>query len=113
METITVNGIDYISKESLSNVVGDCKEGKDFSKLIGDCYFFRTVTYHMVGKVVGIFNNFLVLDQASWVADSGSFMEFIKNGIVSEVEPVGLCYVNLDSVVDFFKWNHDLFTEQK
>ena len=113
METITINGIDYVSKESLNNVTSDSQNGNCFLSLIGDNYFFRTVTYHVLGKVVGVFNNFVVLEQASWVADSGRFMNFIKDGTVDEVEPVGRCYVNLDSVVDFFKWNHDLFTEQK
>lgn len=79
----------------------------------GKSYFIRTVTYHMVGKVVGSEKGFLRLEGASWVADSGRFMQAIKNGILNEVEPVGEAFVNLGSVVDAFPWNHALPTEQK
>ena len=33
-------------------------------------YFIRTVTYHLVGKVAKIDGNFMMLKDASWVADS-------------------------------------------
>jgi hypothetical protein len=83
-------------------------------KLVGNAYFFRTVTYHLVGKVVAEHpNNILELDGASWVADSGRFMQAIKNGSLNEVEPVGKAYINLKSVTDFFPWVHPLPTEQK
>lgn len=83
-------------------------------KLVGNSYFFRTVTYHMVGKVVAEHpNNIIELDDASWVADSGRFMQAIKSGTLNEVEPVGKAYINLKSVTDFFPWTHKLPTEQK
>ena len=82
-------------------------------KLVGNSYFFRTVTYHMVGKVVAQFGQVVELDDASWVADSGRFMQAIKEGQLNEVEPVGKAFVNLKSVTDFFPWNHPLPTEQK
>ena len=83
-------------------------------KLVGNSYFFRTVTYHLVGRVVAEHsNNIVELDQASWVADSGRFMGAIKSGTLNEVEPVGKAYINLKSVTDFFPWVHPLPTEQK
>ena len=74
-------------------------------------WFFRTTTYHSLGTVVNIDNNFIQLEDASWIADSGRFMNFLKEGIVEEVEPVGTCYVNLNYVVDFFPWKHKLFNK--
>ncbi len=79
----------------------------------GKAYFFRTVTYHMVGKVVQQEENFVELSDASWVADSGRFMNAIKDGVLSEVEPVGTAYINLDGVTDFFPWAHPLPDKQK
>ena len=81
--------------------------------LVGKKWFFRTVTYHLVGKVEKVFGNFVQLSTASWVADSGRFMNAIKEGTLSEVEPVGTAFLNLQSVTDFFPWNHKLPTEQK
>lgn len=79
----------------------------------GKAYFFRTVTYHLIGKVVKQEENFVELSNASWIADSGRFMNTIKDGILSEVEPVGIAYINLDGVTDFFPWIHPLPTTQK
>ena len=83
-------------------------------KLVGNAYFFRTVTYHLVGKVVAQHGGGIIeLDEASWVADSGRFMQAIKSGTLNEVEPVGKAYLNLKSVTDFFPWVHELPQSQK
>ena len=79
----------------------------------GKAYFFRTVTYHMVGTVVEQEDNFVKLKDASWVADSGRFMNAIKEGSLSEVEPVGTAFVNLETLTDFFPWVHPLPDKQK
>lgn len=80
---------------------------------ISTCWFIRTVTYHLVGRVVSFTPEYIVLEYASWVADSGRFMQAIKDGTLSEVEPVGVAVVNRGSIVDAFPWNHALPTEQK
>lgn len=107
-----------ISDETYESIKGQlkCEEKVDVSDLkdlIGKNWFFRTVTYHSVGRVVKIIGNFLQLEKASWVADSGRFTQAIKEGTLSEVEPVGDCFVNLQSVVDFFPWIHELPKVQK
>jgi hypothetical protein len=85
--------------------------------LIGKNFFFRTVTYHIVGRVVTAFDTnsgtFLRLEDASWVANSGRFMQALRDGDIDEVEPVGHAFLNLDTVTDFFPWVHDLPTEQR
>ena len=86
---------------------------KSFDDMIGKCFFFRTITYHMLGRVKKIMGNFLQLEDASWIADSGRFMNAIKDGTLNEIEPVGTAYVNLQSVTDFFPWKHKLPTSQK
>lgn len=79
----------------------------------GECYFIRTITYHLVGELETIAGDFLALSNASWIADSGRFMNAIKEGKLSEVEPVGTVYVNVNSIVDVFPWKHPLPKEQK
>ncbi len=80
----------------------------------GLSYFIRTVTYHLVGRVTAIHEGgFIVLEDASWVADSGRFMQAIKEGKLDEVEPVGCAIVNIAAITDAFPWLHKLPTEQK
>lgn len=87
---------------------------KDLDSMIGKSYFFRTVTYHVVGKVVGVFNgHFLIIQGGSWVAESGRFGAAIETGTLDELEYVGECCVNLESVTDFYPWKHALPTETK
>lgn len=80
---------------------------------IGKAYFIRTVTYHVVGKVEEIKGVFLVLSEASWVADSGRFSKAIAEGELSEVEYVGDMIVNTSSIADACIWKHKLLKVTK
>ena len=112
MKTIEVSEETY---ERIKSQLGEEEivDINSFDEMVGNKYFFRTVTYHLVGKVEKRVGEFLMLSNASWVADSGRFMQAIENGELKEVEPVGIAYVNLDTVTDFFPWVHKLPKEQK
>jgi len=91
----------------------DCyKDITSLSDMIGEKFFFRTVTYHLTGRVKKVIGSFLELENAAWIADSGRFMSAIKEGKLSEVEPVGRAFINLSSLVDFFPWTHPLPEKQ-
>ena len=112
MKTLNISDETY---ELIKSQLGE-EEKIDVSKiedLIGKKWFFRTVTYHLVGKAIKMMGQFLVLEDASWVADSGRFMDAIKQGKLNEVEPCGVAFVNLSTVTDFFPWKHDLPKDQK
>jgi hypothetical protein len=107
-----------VSEEILQKIkdqfgLDNFKEINSYEDLVGGKFFFRTVTYHSIGEVKKIVGRFAYLENASWVADSGRFMNAIKDGTLNEVEPVGDAFVNLDTVVDFFPWKHALPKEQK
>ena len=102
--------------EKIKKVVSedtDSFEINDLDDFIGKKLFIRTVTYHMTGKVKARIGNFFHLTEAAWIADSGRFMNAIKNGELNEVEPVGEAMININSIVDMFNWKHDLPKEQK
>jgi len=87
---------------------------KEIPFKVGEKYFIRTVTYHATGKVKKIVGNFLVLEDAAWVADSGRFRQAIMEGTLDEVEPVDVeMYLNIESIIDAFEWKKDLPREQK
>lgn len=89
------------------------KDLTSLQDMVGEKYFFRTVTYHMTGRVKKLVGNIVELENAAWIADSGRFMQAIKEGVLKEVEPVGRAYINLASVVDFFPWKHALPEKQQ
>ena len=88
------------------------KEISNLSDMVGEKFFFRTVTYHLTGRVKKVFGSILELENAAWIADSGRFMQAIKEGKLNEVEPVGRAYININSVTDFFPWKHKLPEQQ-
>jgi len=88
------------------------KEIQSLKDMVGEKYFFRTVTYHLTGRVKKVIGNILELENAAWIADSGRFMQAIKKGELKEVEPVGRAYINIQSVTDFFPWKHRLPEKQ-
>ena len=111
MPTIEVRDEDL---EKVKKLLGDdFKKINTYEDMIGRKFFFRTVTYHMTGEVKKIVGRFAYLKNAAWIADSGRFSQAIKNGTLDEVEPVGDAFINLDTVVDFFKWSHPLPLDQK
>jgi hypothetical protein len=81
---------------------------------VGEKYFIRTVTYFATGKVKRVTGNFLELEDAAWIADTGRFQEAIMKGVLNEVEPVEVpMYINISSITDAFLWKHKLPREQK
>lgn len=107
-----------MKKETILEIPALACEGKPetSSELpfeIGEKYYIRTVTYHQTGKVKKIVGKFLILEQAAWIADSGRFMQAILEGKLDEVEPVGTCYVNTDTIIDAYPISWKLPTDQK
>jgi hypothetical protein len=81
---------------------------------IGDAYFIRTVTYFATGRVKNIVGQFLVLEEAAWIADTGRFSDALSKGVMDEVEPIdGEMFVNTGSITDAFPWRYSLPRDQK
>ena len=79
--------------------------------VVGDAYFIRTVTHHLVGKLENVTAQELVLSGAAWVADDGRFSEAVAKGTVNEVEPYpddALVIVGRGSLIDATKWRFPL-----
>ena len=82
--------------------------------VVGRCYFVRTVTYFVVGRLVAVYADELLFESASWVADTGRFHDAIKTGKLNEVEPfTDPVIVGRGAVVDATARRHELPTKQK
>ena len=80
---------------------------------VGKSYLIRTVTFFWVGRVARVVGAFLVLDDASWVADTGRYHKATSVGALKEVEPIGRAYVGMGSIVDARDWTGDLPSDAK
>ncbi len=85
---------------------------------IGKNYFIRTVTMAYVGRLIAVYDNELLLQNASWVADSGRFNEVFTKGLEnsssSEIEPYkDDVVVGRGAIVDASLYGFDLPTKEK
>ena len=86
----------------------------------GENYLIRTVTHIDVGKLIKVTDQEIVITQASWIADTGRFMNCLKDGIEktsdSEIEPFpekAEVIIGRGSIIDMVKYAHELPTKQK
>jgi len=81
---------------------------------VGKNYVIRTVTMIQVGKLIEVTDKELVMSDCAWVADTGRWTNFLKDGSVNEVEPFqDDVIVGRGSVIDATIWKHDLLRKQK
>lgn len=76
-------------------------------------YLIRTVTFYTVGRVVAVYDQELVLEDASWVAETGQFSNALNKSLEkipeSEIEPfVNNVIIGRGSIVDATIYNHKL-----
>ena len=77
---------------------------------VGKAYYFRTVTYHSVGRIERVTDTDIVLSDASWVASAGRYQDCLLTGKVEDAEeiPGGRHVVMIGSIVDYDEWVHKL-----
>lgn len=110
IKSIEINGVEYVEKSAIgSDIITSIYQPENEFLLLGKHYFIRTFSYHYIGKLVAINENNLILEDASWVADSGRFGEALATGTLDETEK----YVNdvvlfRNSLLDATEWEHEL-----
>lgn len=72
-------------------------------------YLFSGVTYFTLGLIREMGGDWVLLDEASWVGETGGLADCIKNGTIGESEFLGDgIYVNMAACSDMIPWKHDL-----
>jgi len=97
---MNLNDLTYGQIKELSNLIGQRSVKTPF--IVGKNYLIRTVTMTISGQVKEAYENFLVMAQAAWIADTGRFSEaLIDQNKFNEVEPFkNDCIVSLGAIVD-------------
>ena len=98
--------------------LGVCKTTESTPFEVGRGYLIRTVTMTWTGRVTGIKGDFLCLEDAAWIANTGRFNEAAKGKIKeiqsSEVEPVpNGVFIGMGAIVDAIPWDYPMLRETK
>jgi len=72
---------------SLFNQTNTTQSQDDSHWEIGKIYLIRTVTMIDTGRLVGVTPQELILEDASWIADTGRFADAVAKVEFKEVEP--------------------------
>jgi len=79
---------------------------------LGQKVIVRTVTHFHIGTLVAIEGQWLMLDDALWVANTGRWHQALEEGKVEEADPFpGRVWVNAYGVIDITPWPHDVSRE--
>ena len=85
-----------------------------FPEPVGSNVFARTVTMYYLGRIKKVCGEWLTLEDASWIPDTGRFADFLKEGKINEVEPYEKdVHISLGSLIDVTAWSHGLPRDQK
>lgn len=110
--------IDSLTVKEIKHIQSLLKGGEETKSpySIGKNYFIRTVTHYLTGHLVRVTAKELVIKNAAWIADSGRFMQFLRDGTVNEVEPFPKdleVIVGRGALIDAVEWRHELPSVQK
>lgn len=96
--------------------IGELKEIRNFLQIptqheqrhpfvIGRNYLIRTVTMALTGRLVAIYSQELVIENAAWIAHTGRFADSFTDGF-DEIEPFpdGQIIVGRGAVIDMSEY---------
>jgi len=89
MKIIVIDGEKYVKQTDIPKTVVKAPEGDKSNPFmeIGKDYFIRTVTHYFTGRLIWVGEKEIVLEDVSWIADTGRFNQFVAGKTVNEVEP--------------------------
>ena len=104
INTLTVNNVEYVRADSLPTTK-PMFEGNFQPFEIGGIYLIRTVTMIDTGRVIAASPQWIILEDAAWIADTGRFGDALKKCEFNEVEPFpdGRVILNATAVIDAVK----------
>ncbi len=80
---------------------------------VGQPYMIRTVTHYYTGRLIGVYEHELVIEDAAWIADTGRFSEAMQKGAIREAEPFsdGPVVIGRGAIIDAAIYPHQLTRE--
>jgi len=114
--TMKIDEVEYVRKDSIPAAINITRDPKYGYYPVGKQVCIRTVTMTNVGILEDVTDTDFVLSNASWIAISGRWSNFINGNIgADEVEPFAkdkLVFVSKGAYVDMTEISGD-FSKQK
>jgi len=101
--------------QDIENIKSISNKKCAYAHLMDEKVFIRTVTFYYTGILREVFDKELLLEDVSWIPDTGDFADSLKNGNFKEVEPFppGIRGIGRGSIVDYGKISFQLPLAQR
>jgi len=101
--------------KEIQSMCGKAKELKPSPYKLGEKYLIRTITMIYTGRLVDVYEQELVIEDAAWIADTARWNECLREGKFNEVEPYpdGKVIIGRGAVLDVAVFEHNLPREVK
>jgi hypothetical protein len=110
---INLNDLTLGQIKEIKNLIGNNEMSANHPYQIGMSYFIRTVTHYYTGRLIAVYENELVLEDAAWIPDTGRYSDLFKTGKPAEVEPLDEpVIIGRKSIIDCNPWKLILPQEQ-
>ena len=91
----------------------ELEEVNSYEDMIGKNWFIQTATFHYTGTVVGVKGKLLKLENCAWQAYQPRLKNFLDDGELDEVEPIGDYFINVDWIVGIAPYKYNIKMSQK
>ena len=114
-KTIKINEVEYVRGDSVKRNLPEQAGNGAYPYEIGRSYFVRTVTNYFVGVLLWVGPQELLLENVSWIADTGRFSNALREGKLNEIEPYpeGPVIIARGAIIDASLWNFGIIMVQK
>lgn len=90
------------------------EKSKSIGRLVGKSVLIMTVTHYFTGRVIRANASEVELSDPAWIADTGRLSVAVRDGTLSEVEPlIDPIIIARGSIVALIPWRHPLPREEK
>ena len=113
---ININDLTIGQLKEITNLVACGKNENKSNYPVGKNVIVRTVTMIYTGKLVSVTDSDFILNECSWIPETGRYMDFVENGTVNECEPYPgdlYVYINRGSLLDMCELRKTLPRSQK
>ena len=111
-----INDLTIGQLKEISSLVS-CGENENKSNYpIGKNVIVRTVTMIYTGRLISVTDSDFILNECSWIPETGRYMDFVENGNVNECEPYPSeldVFINRGSLLDMCELKKSLPRSQK
>ena len=111
-----INELTFKQIKEISSLIGNNTKQIKSDYPVGKNVIVRTITMIYTGKLISVTDSDFILNECSWIPDTGRYMDFVENGTVSECEPYPEdldVFVNRGSLIDLCELKKSLPRSQK